>query len=354
MTRIQLTLLTGLVLGAAATPWAAPNPHFHLFIAFGQSNMEGAVNTPEAQDKTVNARFLEDAAVTCNANGRTLTQGVWTPAIAPIVRCDTKISPLDWFGRTMTDSLPSTDTVGVVVAAVGGTKIEGFDLDKYQAYYAAQASWMQAFAANYGGNPYGRLITVAKQAQERGIVRGILLHQGESNVGDATWATEVKKIYEKMLSDLGLTAANAPLLAGEVAPTGVSSGANTMIDKLPQTISTATVVSAQGLTTTNGDGQNVHFDAPSYRTLGKRYAAAMMPLLRKQNVGIATQPLRHAAQTATAWTVFDLKGAPVARFAGTETDREAGWNRARAALPAGIYWIRPNTAEAAQRVFNSL
>ncbi|HOX53450.1 MAG TPA: sialate O-acetylesterase, partial [Fibrobacteria bacterium] len=128
-----------LLLGAAISS-AAPNPRFHVFLAFGQSNMEGAVNNPESQDKVVNQRFLELAAVTCNSGSRSLKQGTWTPAIAPIVRCDTKISVVDWFGRTMADSLPSTDTVGLVVVAVGGTKIEGFDLDKYKAYYAAQAS----------------------------------------------------------------------------------------------------------------------------------------------------------------------------------------------------------------------
>lgn len=331
--------LSTLVLLAAGGAFAAPNPKFHVFVAFGQSNMEGAVNNPEAQDKVVNPRFLELAAVTCNGSGRSLTQGTWTPAIAPIVRCDTKISVVDWFGRTMADSLASTDTVGLVVVAVGGTKIEGFDLDKYKAYYASQASWMQQYAANYDGNPYGRLVTVAKKAQERGVIRGILLHQGESNTGDNTWASQVKKIYEKMLSDLGLTAANTPLLAGEVAPTGSSKGANTLIDALPNTIPTAKVVSAQGLTTTTADGQNVHFDAPSYRTLGKRYAQTMMPLLRKQLSSVAPSSRLQQASTNQSVTVYDVHGALLARFP-FGTSLQAGWDRARAGLPLGLYWLR--------------
>lgn len=324
---------------AATSTLAAPNARFHVFVAFGQSNMEGAVNNPEAQDKVVNSRFLELPAVTCNSGGRSLTQGTWTPAIAPIVRCDTKISVVDWFGRAMTDSLPTTDTVGLVVVAVGGTKIEGFDLDKYQAYYAAQASWMQAYANNYAGNPYGRLISVAKKAQERGIIRGILLHQGESNAGDNTWAAQVKKIYERMLSDLGLTAANTPLLAGEVAPQGSAKGANTMIDALPNTIPTAKVISAQGLTTTTADGQNVHFDAPSYRTLGKRYAQTMMPLLRKQISSVAPLARVQSATADRGVAVYDLRGNLMARF-GEGANPQTSWEQARANLPVGLYWLR--------------
>lgn len=337
----SLNVFSALLLAAVAGAQAAPSPRFHVFVAFGQSNMEGAVNNPEAQDKVVNQRFLELAAVTCNSGGRKLTQGEWTPAIAPIVRCDTKISPLDWFGRAMLDSLPATDTVAVVVVAVGGTKIEGFDLDKYQAYYASQPSWMQNFAANYAGNPYSRLVTVAKQAQQRGVVRGILLHQGESNTGDNTWATQVKKIYTKLLGDLGLTAANTPLLAGEVAPNGVSKGANTMINALPNTIPTAHIVSAQGLVTTNGDGQNVHFDAPSYRTLGKRYAQVMYPLMKSQ-IPLFVQPSRHEQIGALQdVAVYDLKGGAVARFSAGVSERN-GWDRVRKDLPVGLYWLRSN------------
>jgi hypothetical protein len=349
-TIFQFSMLASLLLGAAG-PACSQNANFQVYIAFGQSNMEGAVNTPEAQDKVVNPRFLELPAVTCNSNGRSMTQGTWTPAIAPIVRCDTKISVVDWFGRTMADSLPTTDTIGLVVVAVGGTKIEGFDLDKYKAYYASQASWMQSFAANYGGNPYGRLLSVAKDAQKRGVVKGILLHQGESNVGDNTWAAEVKKIYEKLLSDLGTTADKVPLLAGEVAPTGSSKGANTMIDALPKTIPTAKVVSSAGLSTTNGDGQNVHFDAPSYRTMGKRYAQAMLAILKTQTPPTAVAPRTNLPVQDQSCAVYDLKGTLVARYhlSGLQS-KESGWNEIRKDLPIGIYWLR--SASSTQQVFN--
>jgi len=56
----------------------------------------------------------------------------------------------------------------------------------------------------YGGNPYGRLIEIAKLAQKDGVIKGILLHQGESNAGDNAWPLKVKGIYDNLIKDLNL------------------------------------------------------------------------------------------------------------------------------------------------------
>ena len=48
------------------------------------------------------------------------------------------------------------------------------------------------------------------------MIKGILLHQGESNTNDKDWPLKVKGVYDNLLNDLGLSAANVPLLAGEV------------------------------------------------------------------------------------------------------------------------------------------
>lgn len=50
--------------------------------------------------------------------------------------------------------------------------------------------------AEYDGNPYARLIELAKQASRCGVIKGILLHQGESNTGDPDWPMKVKKVYD--------------------------------------------------------------------------------------------------------------------------------------------------------------
>ena len=56
-------------------------------------------------------------------------------------------------------------------------------------------------AREYDNDPYGRLVEMAKKAQQQGVIRGILLHQGESNTGQQDWPLKVKKVYERLLSD---------------------------------------------------------------------------------------------------------------------------------------------------------
>jgi hypothetical protein len=75
---------------------------------------------------------------------------------------------------------------------------------------------MQSIGRQYEGNPYARLVTLAKRAQQKGVIKGILLHQGESNPGDMQWGAKVKGIYDRLMSDLTLDPAQVPLLAGEL------------------------------------------------------------------------------------------------------------------------------------------
>lgn len=255
---------------------ATPDSTFYVFLCFGQSNMEG--NPPyEAVDTIPNKRFLLMQSVNCPDLDR--QQGKWYNAIPPLCRCKTGLSPADYFGRTMVENLPAGYRVGIVHVAVGGCKIELFDKENYESYTATAPSWMIGMLKEYDGNPYGRLIEMAKLAQKDGVIKGILLHQGESNTGDTLWPQKVKKIYDNILNDLQLKPNSIPLLAGEVVHAdqgGVCASMNTIIDKLPLTISTAHVVSSAGCTDRK---DNLHFDAEGVRELGRRYAFTMLPLL---------------------------------------------------------------------------
>lgn len=254
----------------------AQDPNFYIFLCFGQSNMEGAARIEE-QDKSVDSRFQVLAAVDCADLGR--TKGNWYPAVPPLCRCNNGLTPADYFGRTLVAQLPTKIKVGVLNVAVGGCKIDLFNKNLYETYKTTAPGWMMGMINQYDGNPYGRFIEMAKIAQKSGVIKGILMHQGESNTNDTIWPTKVKAVYESMLVDLSLNANDVPLLAGEVVPAdqgGVCASMNKIIDKLPETIPTAHVVSAAGCT----DGpDNLHFNAEGYRELGRRYAAVMLPLL---------------------------------------------------------------------------
>ena len=251
------------------------DPNFHVYICFGQSNMEGNAQWESQDVGNVDDRF--QMLATCNFSSPKRTLGNWYKATCPIVSPVGKLGPTDYFGRTMVANLPD-HKIGVIAVAMGGSPIEMFDKDKYEQKYKDNYNewWAQIARNYYGANPYGRIIEMAKKAQEVGVIKGILLHQGCSNCGDPNWPNMVNKIYKDMLNDLGLQAADVPLFAGEVeykgdAPqSGGCEGHNVQVDRLPEVIPTAYVVSAKGLP---GNGTDPwHFSAAGYRVLGKRYA----------------------------------------------------------------------------------
>ena len=154
-----------------------------------------------------------------------------------------------------------------------------FDKDNYQSYVATAPQWMIGMINEYDGNPYARLVELAKIAQKKGVIKGILLHQGESNTNDTLWPKKVNIVYNNLLNDLHLNASTVPLLAGEVvneAQGGVCASMNKIIATLPQTIPTAHIISSRGCTVA---ADHLHFDAAGYRELGKRYAEKMLFLL---------------------------------------------------------------------------
>lgn len=144
------------------------NPNFYVYLCFGQSNMEGQ-GTIEAQDRTVNSRFKVMEAVSCTNLGRTKSK--WYTAVPPLCRCWSKLSPADYFGRTMIENLPDSITVGVINVSVAGCKIELFDKDNYQKYTSAiTEDWLKNIIAEYNGNPYNELVELAKLAQKDGVI----------------------------------------------------------------------------------------------------------------------------------------------------------------------------------------
>lgn len=257
----------------------AQDQNFHIYLGFGQSNMSGNA-TIESQDLIVDSRFQVLRGLDCNANGFVYNYGEWELAVPPLNRCDTKLGVSDYFGRTLVDSLPEKIKIGIIVVAVGGSGIELWDKHHYASYVASQPSWMQNQIAQFGGNPYARLIELGKKAQKVGVIKGILLHQGESNTGQSTWPIAVKAVYENILNDLSLESSQTPLLVGELVYSdegGKCGSHNKVIAQLPSVIPNAHIVSADNLSQ-NGDG--LHFTSAAYRELGARYAKKMLELLK--------------------------------------------------------------------------
>ena len=247
---------------------------FHIYLCFGQSNMEGNADIEDVDMKGVDKRF--QVMSVCDEDlkmGR--TPGNWYTAVPPLCRYGAKLSVADYFGRTMVDNLPESYKVGVVMVAIGGAGIDCFDKDNYAKYYENADEWQKYLMGLYGGNPYAKLVEFGKRAKKRGIIKGILLHQGESNNGQADWPEKVGKIYRDLLRDLDLKEEEVPLFEGEMlseAEGGICAGHNEYVAVLPWLVN-AHVVSSEGC---KGASDGLHFTSEGYREMGRHYARVVL------------------------------------------------------------------------------
>lgn len=268
-------LVALLLLSAPAA--RAQDKNFYIFLSFGQSNMEGYPGIEDQDKGPVDERFQVLAAVDFPEMHR--EKGHWYTAVPPLARPGNGIGPSDYFGRTLVAHLPPHIKVGIINVSVAGCKIELFDKDHYTSYADTAPSWMKNIIAAYGGNPYQRLVDMAKLAQKDGVIKGILLHQGESNTNDREWPGKVKGVYDNLLKDMALKPREVPLLAGELVnadQNGACASMNAIIDDLPRTIPTAYVISSAGCPCRP---DHLHFTPAGYRELGKRYGEKMLALL---------------------------------------------------------------------------
>ncbi len=254
----------------------AQDKNFYIFLCFGQSNMEGNPRF-EAQDTISDERLQLLQAVDCPERHR--IKDNWYTAVPPLCRCNTGLSPADYFGKTLLAHLPAKVKVGIINVSVAGSKIEIFDKDNHHSYLATAPDWMKKMAADYNNNPYARLVELAKLAQKAGVIKGILLHQGESNTNDTLWTQKVKGVYNNLLTDLHLKSKSVPLLAGELVNAdqgGACASMNQIIAQLPAVVPNAHVISSAGCPCAK---DRLHFTAEGCRKLGKRYGIKMLALL---------------------------------------------------------------------------
>jgi hypothetical protein len=215
----------------------------HVFLLIGQSNMAGRGRI-EPIDRVPDPRvFVLDRT------------GRWAPAVAPLHFDKPDIAgvgPGGTFGRAVAAAHPDW-IVGLVPAAMGGSSLD---------------EW----------RPGGKLYTDAV-ARTRTALRGgarltaILWHQGESDEAAPLARTYVPR-FAAMIAQLRaeLKAEDVPLIAGELGRfTSAAAHVNPQLARLPEAVPHCRLVSSAGLT---DRGDHLHFDSPSARELGRRYAQA--------------------------------------------------------------------------------
>lgn len=250
-----------------------PNPNFHIYLAFGQEDMEGQGEIEE-QDRTVDPRFQMMSTSESQSNSRIV--GKWYDAIPPLANTHGKLGVADYFGRRLIERIDPRITVGIINVSVAGSSIILFQEDVPDSYMNQQAGWFRNIVNGYGGNVYNRLIEMGKEAQKDGVIKGIIMHQGATDIGDADWPRKVKSVYNNIINDLNL-GNDIPLLAGEAHRKGLSTGMNKNVSELTKLNNNFFAVSSEGID--DLDPNTMSFTSQGYREFGGRYADKMETVL---------------------------------------------------------------------------
>jgi hypothetical protein len=259
----------------APTAAAGPDPNFLIFLLIGQSNMEGAPAS-EPQDRGTNPRVKVLALRDCPQRNQLRNQ--WYDASPSLHTCGNTLGPGDYFGKTLADALPNA-TIGLVPDAIAGVDIDIFR----KGVVSARRGEFFLPPDNQRDSAYETVIERARLAQQVGVIRGILFHQGESDAATGAlqqaWPGKVQELVQDLRGDLGLGSADVPFLAGELLANGApqngccGNAMNPRINSLPALIPNAFVVPGAGLGVRT-DG--LHYDVAGQREFGRRYAQVLL------------------------------------------------------------------------------
>lgn len=342
---IPKTMMFSMVAVMALAPKipAQVDSNFHCYLLFGQSNMAGGgagvpiggsgagTLIPADCDTSPRVKVLAfcDCPVSgsgtwtsaaCNQYRKNRVHDQWYTAYPALHICDEGVSPGDWFAKTLLDSVRENIKIGLIPCALSGQGLQvfvkggsGFNIP----------NWAHPTLAN--GSPYAWMVDRCKLAQKTGVIKGILLHQGESGSGSRPWGTVAKEIFDALKTDLGLPN-TLPVAVGELRQ---GSGLNAEIDAFAKSYPYCGLASSLNCGIQPDDVW--HFNPEGMRELGKRYAKAFLALApqsyvpRKGTSATVTPPkaanypdLKFAANDLRVFTLSGrLVGAIAAGNAGT-------------------------------------
>lgn len=230
---------------------AKVDKNFHVYLLIGQSNMAGRGQV-DSISKEVNPRIL-----------MLNKENHWLPATDPVhfyKPALVGVGPAISFAKEMASN-GKRHRIGLIPCALGGSPIEVWEPG-------------EVYLEEY--HPYDDAIRRAQLAMQQGVLKGIIWHQGESDNDPeraAVYMEKLIRLINRLRTDLQQP--DLPFVAGEIGYFNESNHINSIINQLPQQVHHTAVVSAKDLT---DKGDHLHFDTPSARELGKRYAVAMKKL----------------------------------------------------------------------------
>ena len=243
--RNLFTVLALLITASISFAEAAPD-NLQLFLLIGQSNMAGRGKV-EPQDEVINPRiFMFTKAQQ------------WVPAKDPVHFDKPMMAGVGLgseFARQIAARNPKL-AVGLIPCAMGGTSLDEWKV---------------------GGLLYSNAVARTREAMKQGKLAGILWHQGEADSSHSKVTTYGER-FATMIAQLrkDLQAENAPVVLGELGRfRAASQEFNAALPEISRHVPRCAFVTAENLA---DKGDQLHFDAPSLRIFGQRYAAAFLTL----------------------------------------------------------------------------
>ena len=228
-----------------------PKQQLHLYLLMGQSNMVGRDSVAE-QDRKTHRRII-----VINRDKE------WERACDPLPHTDPYsqgVGPGMAFARVMVEQDESI-TIGLIPCGKGGS---------------ALSQWVK------GEELYKKAVKRALAAQKDGVLKGILWHQGESEIGNKAHAESYAERVTTMFKDLrkDLNEPHVPIVVGEIGHYlyeqdrfPYARAVNDALAQVPKRLDHAGVATGEEL---DHKGDGVHINTESQRKLGKRYAKVML------------------------------------------------------------------------------
>ncbi len=250
-----LKILLGLLVGATAAFGQTVPDKMDLYLLIGQSNMAGRGTTDAASQPNSPKIWAINR------------QNEWKIAADPLHQDKPTVvgvGPGLTFAQEILRKYPD-QPIGLIPCAVGGSGI-----DDWQPGTKHEQTGIYA---------YDEMLARVKEAQKRGTIKGIIWHQGESDSSPGkkdAYAAKLADFFKRLRRDTHTE--NVPLVVGTlgdfyVAKNPEAAVINQIIADYAKGQKLVSLASASGLT---HKGDDTHFDTPSARELGRRYAEAFL------------------------------------------------------------------------------
>ena len=179
---------------------------------------------------------------------------------------------LDSFSKTIAETAKGK-RIGFVTVTLPVSPIIAFDKQNYRNYVSnVTVESNKKALEKYDNNPYGKLVSMARSAQNKGVVKGILLQQdGIDNYNEA-WLKRMRRIYYDIVGDLSLDSTKVPLLIGEVGRAeygGKYAAANETYGKMHKVLQYSFVVSSANCPLADN---KIYYSKEGLENLGRKFA----------------------------------------------------------------------------------